>query len=426
LKTAGTESLTATDLVNASITGSQTAITVTAAAASTLRVSGFPSPTAVNSSRTFTITALDPYGNVATSFGDTIFITSSDSQATWTYYPTLTNGTETASASFRTLGTQSLTATDQANFAITGSQTGITVVAGPAAALIVSGFPSAITAGVAGTFTVTAVDAYGNVATSYTGPVHFFGGDWRTILPADSTLTNGTGTFSATFKTVGTQYLGVGDAVSGNPWGEEAGIVVNPGPATGIVGSPPQTVTAGTATSFSITAMDAYGNTATSFRGEVYFNDSDPQGTWVQPYIFNAVDAGVHTFAVTLRTAGSQWIQAMDWADNVGTTNSDFTVTPAAAAQFLITAPANAQAGVAFNLTLTVEDAYGNAVTGYTGTVHFSSSDQQAGLPADYTFGSPDAGVHTFSVILRTPGTQTITITDTLNSSLTGSAQVSL
>jgi hypothetical protein len=47
-------------------------------------------------------------------------------------------------------------------------------------------------------------------------------------------------------------------------------------------------------------------------------------------------------------------------------------------------------------------------------------------LPADYTFGSGDAGVHTFSVILQTPGTQTITITDTLNSALTASVQVSL
>ena len=50
---------------------------------------------------------------------------------------------------------------------------------------------------------------------------------------------------------------------------------------------------------------------------------------------------------------------------------------------------------------------------GYTGTVHFTSSDAQAGLPADYTFTAADAGSHTFTVTLKTAGTQSITATDT-------------
>jgi len=61
-------------------------------------------------------------------------------------------------------------------------------------------------------------------------------------------------------------------------------------------------------------------------------------------------------------------------------------------------------------------------VTGYTGTIHFRSTDIRAGLPADYTFTAADKGVHTFTGLkLRKKGNQTITITDTLNSSLTGS-----
>ncbi len=73
-------------------------------------------------------------------------------------------------------------------------------------------------------------------------------------------------------------------------------------------------------------------------------------------------------------------------------------------------------------LTITVQDAYGNLVTGYTGTIHFTSTDSAATLPANYTFTAADQGVHTFTgLVLRKRGTQKITLTDTLNSSLTGS-----
>jgi hypothetical protein len=61
-------------------------------------------------------------------------------------------------------------------------------------------------------------------------------------------------------------------------------------------------------------------------------------------------------------------------------------------------------------------------VTGYTGTIHFTSTDATATLPKNYTFTAVDKGVHTFTgLVLRKKGTQKITLTDTLNSSLTGS-----
>ncbi len=428
LKTAGSQSLTATDTATGSITGSQSAITVNPAAASALKVSGYPSPVAYNTSTNFTITAVDPYGNVVPTFSDSISVSSSDSQGQVTFAPTLTNGTETASAIFKTAGSQSLTATDTANGAITGSQTGIVVNPGPATTLLISGCPTSVTADVPVTFTLTAEDASGNVATAYTGPVHFYASDWRTIVPADSTLTNGTGTFGITFRTAGNQSFQVWDNATGTPSSQPTSVAVNPGPVAGIVANYGSTVTAGAPVAVTITAIDSAGNTAPSYRGTVHFNSSDAQATLPADYTFTAADAGAHTFAAILRKAGSQYIAA--WDSNslpygIGT-QANYTVNPAAAAQFLISAPGTAQAGVAFSLTLTVVDAYGNVVTGYTGTVHFSSSDQQAGLPADYTFGSGDAGVHTFSVILQTPGTQTITVTDTLNNLLTGSTQVTL
>ena len=72
-------------------------------------------------------------------------------------------------------------------------------------------------------------------------------------------------------------------------------------------------------------------------------------------------------------------------------------------------------------MTVTAYDAYNNVATGYTGTVAFSSSDGHAGLPANYAFKGADAGVHIFSVTLKTAGSQSITATDTITSSITES-----
>ena len=84
----------------------------------------------------------------------------------------------------------------------------------------------------------------------------------------------------------------------------------------------------------------------------------------------------------------------------------------AAASSLVVAFPAATTAGVAQPFTVTALDAFGNVATGYTGTVTFSSSDAQAGLPASYTFTNKDAGVHTFSVTLKTAGTQSITAQD--------------
>ena len=76
-------------------------------------------------------------------------------------------------------------------------------------------------------------------------------------------------------------------------------------------------------------------------------------------------------------------------------------------------------------VTVSVVDAYGNLVTGYRGTLAFSSSDATASLPKKYTFTAADRGVHTFTNLrLKKKGTQTLTVTDTLDSSVTGSAVI--
>ena len=145
-------------------------------------------------------------------------------------------------------------------------------------------------------------------------------------------------------------------------------------------------------------------------------------------YTFTAADAGVHTFTgLTLKTAGSQTVTATDTVTSSITGSATVAVSPAAASTLVVTAPASATTGAPFSVTVTAKDPYGNTATGYTGTVHFTSSDSSAVLPANYTFTAADAGVHIFTgVILKTVASQTVTATDTVTSSITGSATVTV
>jgi hypothetical protein len=93
--------------------------------------------------------------------------------------------------------------------------------------------------------------------------------------------------------------------------------------------------------------------------------------------------------------------------------------------RFTVTAPTSITAGKTFSITVKAVDDFNNPIPGYTGTVHFTSTDASATLPADYTFISSDNGTHTFKgVVLRKAGRQQITATDTVISSLTGSATI--
>jgi hypothetical protein len=91
------------------------------------------------------------------------------------------------------------------------------------------------------------------------------------------------------------------------------------------------------------------------------------------------------------------------------------TVSPGVATHLGISGPGAATAGVTFTITLSALDAFGNIATGYRGKVHFTSSDHNATLPADYTFTAADNGSHTFTATLKAGGKQTITVTDSAN-----------
>jgi len=77
--------------------------------------------------------------------------------------------------------------------------------------------PPAVTRGAPFSFTVTALDRYSNIATSYSGTVSFSSSDRKASLPANYTFIasdNGVHTFQATFNTVDSQTLTVSDTVT--------------------------------------------------------------------------------------------------------------------------------------------------------------------------------------------------------------------
>ncbi len=186
--------------------------------------------------------------------------------------------------------------------------------------------------------------------------------------------------------------------------------------------SAPTDVTAGASFDITVTALNENNQLAVDYLGTVHFTSSDPQAILPTDYTFTVADQGVHTFTVTLKTSGSQSMTVTDTADATITGDTAVQVDAAAAATFELTATVTSiTKGKPFNVTLTAYDPFQNVAIGYSGTVHFTSSDTLALLPSDYAFVSGDQGAHTFSVKLKKLGNQSVTVTDTANGLLSDS-----
>jgi hypothetical protein len=190
-----------------------------------------------------------------------------------------------------------------------------------------------------------------------------------------------------------------------------------PPPATHFSVTAPASATAGTAFNFTVTALDASNRMATNYSGTVHFTSTDGQA--VLP-ANSMLTNGMGTFSATLKSAGSQSITAIDTVTaSITSTSSSINVAPGTASHFSVTAPGTANVGVAFNIAVTALDASNNTAASYSGTAHFTSTDGQAVLPANSTLTN---GTGTFSVTPKTIGSQTITATDTITASITGTS----
>jgi hypothetical protein len=173
----------------------------------------------------FTVTAKDAFGHTATGYTGTVYFTATDPAAVLPPDYTFVGadaGTHTFKLTFETLGSQAVTASDAATSSITG-RLAVTVTPGVAATLVVSGLPCSVV--------VTAEDAFGNIATGYTGTVHFTATDPAAVLPPDYAFVGadaGSHTFPITLKTAGSQGVTATDSPS-SLTGSEA---VTVGPTT--------------------------------------------------------------------------------------------------------------------------------------------------------------------------------------------------
>jgi hypothetical protein len=175
-------------------------------------------------------------------------------------------------------------------------------------------------------------------------------------------------------------------------------------------------VTAGASLNFNVSAMDWLNKIVTTYSGSVAFSSSDPNA--VLPSNLN-LKGGTSIVAVTFKTAGVQTLILKDTVDsNIGGAAS-VTVNPGPIQGFEVAVSSSIAAGKLLPVSVTARDDCGNVVTSYRGTVDFSSSDAQASLPVG---GAITSGKGLFSATLNTPGTQTITVRDSVDHSLSGTS----
>ena len=378
-------------------------LTMAPTAATHLRVAGLPSPYTTSSAAAVTVTALDGPGNTASSYRGAVHFTSSDAAATLPANYTFTAGDAGAhtfanGVTLRTLGSQTVTATDTTSSSINGSQSGISVTAAAAATLVVGGITSPTAAGVSRNVTVTARDAYGNTATGYRGTVHFTSTDSAAVLPGDYSFTagdNGVHSFTngVTLKTTGGQSVTATDTATSSINGSQSGISVTGAALDHLVLSPAATIAAGSSHAFTARGRDAYGNDLGDLTASTTFTIF-PDGSCAGASC-GATTAGPHTVTGT---------------NGAATDSAGLQVVPDTAAGVTVTvdpASLRADGSATATATATVADPYGNRRAGDTVTIT-SSGDVAIGAVTDNGDGTYSATI-TASV---TPGDETITAAD--------------
>jgi hypothetical protein len=422
-------------LLALTLTAAASAATLTAsrssrdlvAAATHFTITG-PTTTAADASQSFVVTALDGTGATATGYTGIVHFTSSDTGAVLPANYTFVGGDSGvhtfAGVKLETVGSKTITATDTVTATIKGTTAAVAVTPGVAKTLAVT-VPTASVGGAAVAVKVTALDNGGNVATGYTGTVYFTSTDANANLPDDYTFVvgdKGVHTFTANLLTAGSKTVSAKDTTTGTITGTSAADVVSAGAVTHLSVTAPTSNVANTASSVTVSALNASGGIVHSYVGIVHFTSTDPGATLPADYTFTGGDSGTHTFSVTLDKSGTTTVSLKDTVTASIVGSATVTVFGTDASALNVSIPAASTAGQPVAVKVTAVDAGGNVDTDYVGTVHFTSSDGSAVLPANYVFKASDKGVHAFSAALFTAGSKTVTATDTVTGSITGAS----
>jgi hypothetical protein len=332
-----------------------------------------PGPVVAGVPFTEKITALDGQNNVSTTY------TGSQSLS-WFGPANSPNGTAPKypanPVSFsKGVAQVSITLTDAQTTPLTVTQSNITgtlshlVVGGGAAKTLVLPTP-VVTAGQPFTETVTAFDAYGNVAgysggktLTWSGPAPSPNGTAPAYPANPVTFTAGATTVSITLYDVQTTALSVTDGVVS---GTTAAFAVAPAPAGFFAVATPPNQTAGKAFSVAISALDGYGNAATGYSGAQALSFSGPLSS---P---NGTAPGYPASVTFTKGAGSATMTLFDAQTTTITvaqgsltgTSGSFTVGAAPVSTLRLATPPAQTAGVMFSDPLNAADAYGNAFAG--------------------------------------------------------------
>jgi hypothetical protein len=304
---------------------------------------------------------------------------------------------------------------------------------------------STVIAGTPFTVTVIAQDAFDNTVTNYTGAVHFAASDSASGVALPPNYTFGTAdngvhifTDAITLVTAGNQTIFANDTNAGTVTGTSSTFRVNAGSLSRLAVNVPTIIKAGQSFFFAATALDNFNNLITSYSGTLNFASSDPQVSDGSGLPINAtMTGGTGFFSAVLKTQGNQTITASDLTASITGTSNTVAVGVAGPLQFAVTPNLAVNSGVLsgptsfaitgqpLSFTVKAVDPFGNLIPTYAGTVQFASSDSAASLPPPSTL---TGGVGTFSATLKTPGTQTITATDTVNNSgpnaITGTSSI--
>ena len=407
---------TATDSTDGATVTQTASVTFTAGGVSSAQstVSATPGSVAADGSTTatLTVTALDTFGNPVATQPVSLAQASGSSTITAVSGTTNTSGV----ATFTAWSTVAETVTYNATIGVTGvlQTAAVTFTPGPATHFTVSA-PASVTAGGAGSLTVTALDAQGNVATGYTGAVAFSSSDPQATLPGAYTFTgadHGSHTLSVTLKTAGTQTVTADDGTAAGTSSPVTVTAAGADAGASTLAASPSSIVADDSTTATLTATitDAYGN---PLPGKTVSLARSGGSSTITTVAGTTNAAGQATFNARNSVAETTTYTATDSTDSV-TVGQSAVVTFAAGAVSAVQSAVSAAPGSvtadgtsSATVTVTARDAFGNPVPAQVVTL-----GQGAGSSAVTTVSGTTnpSGNATFTVSSTTAETVTYTV----------------
>ena len=403
------------------LTAAQSALfDITAASATKLDFTSVPASFLAGAQFALTVTAHDPFDNVATDFTGQVTLALNATGGA------ILSGNTTVTATGGVANFVSLSIDKVGNaFSFSATGGGLTggasgtfnVSPGSATDLIITGQPSntVAAASISPAVTVTAHDAMGNVATGFTGSVCL-------------AITNGTGSPGATLAGTPCVNAAAGVATFANLNIAKAGTGYTlSATAPNLTGATtaPFDITAGSATelvyltspssSFAgsaitpavqVAAEDGHGNVITSFTGNVAIAiGTNPAGGALSGTTTAAAVAGVATFSnLSLDKAGTGYTLAASTSGLTGVTSGTFNILSVAGATlvFVTQPPVSVAAGTAMSpaVQVAVHDNLGNTATDFTGPITITIGNNPAGgTLSGTTTVNAVAGVASFATL---------------------------